>query len=356
MNTALLLALAALVATADAAAPAVPTDRMEQFLEEKAVLHEVLNEWKQSDAGLYAMEHGFVPTASARNVSATTDEELRRFFLSKLLVEDAQAANPEAVFSTDTPFTLLTHDEFAKFIGESYQRDSGPLKATSIADALPLNLTAASTEKDWTTSGCVAPVKNQGDCGSCWAFASVAALESAICLSGQPLTLLSEQQVVDCDKVSYACDGGWPSTALDYAKQSGGICTQEAYPYVSGDLGYHQTCKSTCTRQKVTIRKVVAVPRSDAGLVQAIETQPVAVGVAADNPTWKQYKSGVVSSCSTSQLDHAVLAVGYSPSFFKIKSSWCPQWGENGFMRLKRGSGTSSSGTCGIIGSLSVYP
>ncbi|KAF1786306.1 Cysteine peptidase [Phytophthora cactorum] len=357
MNTALLLALAAFVATADAAVPVVPTDHMAQFLQERTGLRSELNAWKQSDAGQYAKENGFVPNPSSRNVNASTDEELRRFFLAKLLVEDAQAANPEAVFSTDTPFTLMTDEEFAKFIGESFQRDSGALKATSFADKMLSNSTNPSpTDKDWTTSGCVAPVKNQGQCGSCWAFAAVAALESAVCLSGQPLTPLSEQQVVDCDEASYACDGGFPGDALTFIKQSGGVCTEEAYPYVSGDSGYHETCKSSCTREAVTIRKVVAVPVSDAGLVQAINVQPVAVGVAADNPTWKQYKSGIVSSCSTTQLDHAVLAVGYSPSYFKIKNSWGTQWGEEGYMRLKRGAGTRSSGTCGIIGPLSVYP
>ncbi|KAF1786148.1 Cysteine peptidase [Phytophthora cactorum] len=265
---------------------------MAQFLQERTGLRSELNAWKQSDAG-----HG----------------------------------EPEAVFSTDTPFTLMTDEEFAKFIGESFQRDSGALKATSFADKMLSNSTNPSpTDKDWTTSGCVAPVKNQGQCGSCWAFAAVAALESAVCLSGQPLTPLSEQQVVDCDEASYACDGGFPGDALTFIKQSGGVCTEEAYP--------------------CDIRKVVAVPVSDAGLVQAINVQPVAVGVAADNPTWKQYKSGIVSSCSTTQLDHAVLAVGYSPSYFKIKNSWGTQWGEEGYMRLKRGAGTRSSGTCGIIG------
>ncbi|RAW24337.1 hypothetical protein PC110_g19233 [Phytophthora cactorum] len=342
MNTALLLALAAFVATADAAVPVVPTDRMAQFLQEKTGLASELNAWKQSDAGQYAKEHGFVPTPSSRDVNASTDEELRRFFLAKLLIEEAQATNPEAVFSTDTPFTLMTDEEFAKFIGESYQRGSGLLADTKFAEEVPSNSTSA--DKDWTTSGCVVPVKNQGQCGSCWAFAAVAALESAVCLSGKPLTPLSEQQVVDCDEASYACDGGFPGDALTFIKQSGGVCTEEAYPY------------SNCKREAVTIRKVVAVPESDAGLVQAINTQPVAVGVAAGNPTWKQYKSGIVSSCTTSELDHAVLAVGYSSSYFKIKNSWSTQWGEEGYMRLKRGAGTTSSGTCGIIGAKSVYP
>ncbi|KAF4032367.1 Papain family cysteine protease [Phytophthora infestans] len=356
MNTALLLLLASVAAT-DAAVPLVPTDRMAQFLQEKSGLESELNTWKQSDAGQYAKDHGFLPIPTSRDVGGQADEELRRFFLTKLMIQEAQVTNPEAIFSTDTPFTLMTDQEFVKFIGNSYQRGSGVLKATSFVDEVPSNSSdASSTDKDWTTSECVVPVKNQGQCGSCWAFAAVAALESAICLSGQPLTPLSEQQVVDCDEASYACQGGFPGDALTFIQQSGGVCTEEAYPYVSGDSGDRDTCKSSCTREAVTIRKVVGVPESDAGLVQAINTQPVAVGVAAGNPTWKQYKSGIVSSCTTSELDHAVLAVGYSPSYFKIKNSWSTQWGEEGYMRLKRGAGTSSAGTCGIIGPKSVYP
>eukprot|EP00644_Phytophthora_capsici_P012677 jgi/Phyca11/7941/fgenesh1_pm.PHYCAscaffold_23_\ len=324
----LLLVLAATVTTASAAVPVVPTDRMAQFLQEKDSLQLELSAWKQSDAGKFAEANGFASTA-------TDDEQLRRFFLTKLTIEEAQATNPDAVFSTDTPFTMMTDDEFTNFVVAS---------------------NSTSTDKDWTTSGCVVPVKNQGQCGSCWAFAAVAALESAICLSGQPLTPLSEQQVVDCDESSYACEGGFPGDALTFIQQSGGVCTEEAYPYVSGDTGDRTTCQSSCTREAVTIRKVVSVPKSDAGLVQAISGRPVAVGVAAGNPTWKQYKGGVVSSCTTSTLDHAVLAVGFSSSYFKIKNSWGTQWGEDGYIRLKRGAGTSREGTCGVIGPKSVYP
>ncbi|POM71154.1 Cysteine protease family C01A [Phytophthora palmivora] len=349
-----LLALAAAVTSTDAAVPAVPTDRMAQFLKEKAGLESELTAWKQSDAGRFAKEHGFVPTPSSRNAE---DEELRRFFLTKLMIEEAQATNPEAVFSTDTPFTLMTEEEFIKFVGESYQRDSGVLRDTSsVADVFSNSTIAPTTDKDWTTSGCVVGVKNQGQCGSCWAFAAVAALESAICLAGKPLTPLSEQQVVDCDESSYACQGGFPGDALTFIQRAGGVCTEEAYPYVSGDTGDRDTCQSHCTPEAVTIHKVVTIPETDAGLVQAIDGRPVAVGVAAGNPTWKQYKSGVVSSCSTTELDHAVLAVGYSSSYFKIKNSWSTKWGEAGYMRLKRGTGTSSTGTCGIIGPKSVYP
>jgi len=104
----------------------------------------------------------------------------------------------------------------------------------------------------------------------------------------------------------------------------------------------------------------MAVPASQAGLVSALRRQPVAVGVAAGNPTWKQYKRGVVASCETDELDHAVLAVGFGVDgaggggFFKIKNSWGDAWGESGFIRLQQD--VADPGACGIIGPKSVYP
>ncbi|RLN44450.1 hypothetical protein BBJ28_00006130 [Nothophytophthora sp. Chile5] len=357
MKIALLLTLAALIASTEAATPAVPTDRMAKFLQEKASLAIELTEWKKSAAGQFAKDHGFfLPATDGKKISED-DDELRRFFLTKLLIEEVQAANPEALFSTDTPFTLMTEDEFATFVGYSYQRGDGLLTATTGIQPLANSTDVPGTAKDWTESGCVVGVKNQGQCGSCWAFAAVAVLESAVCIAGGPLTPLSEQQVLSCDAASYDCQGGFPGDALDFIQKSGGVCTEAAYPYVSGSTGNRESCESSsCSVEAVTIRQVVAVPESDIGLVQALSGRPVAVGVAAGNPTWKQYKGGVVSSCTSSGLDHAVLAVGYGEDFFKIKNSWGTAWGEEGYIRLKRGAGVGSSGTCGIIGPKSVYP
>ncbi|RLN95066.1 hypothetical protein BBJ28_00008965 [Nothophytophthora sp. Chile5] len=358
MKIALLLTLATLIASTEAATPAVPTDRMAKFLQEKASLAIELTEWKTSAAGQFAKDHGFFLPATDRKKISEDDDELRRFFLTKLLIEEAQAANPEALFSTDTPFTLMTEDEFATFVGDSYQRGAGlPTATTPGIQPLANSTDVLSTAKDWTESGCVVDVKNQGQCGSCWAFAAVAVLESAVCIAGGPLTPLSEQQVLSCDTASYDCQGGFPGDALNFIQKSGGVCTEAAYPYVSGSTGNRESCESSsCSVEAVTIRQVVAVPESDRGLVQALSGRPVAVGVAAGNPTWKQYKGGVVSSCTSSELDHAVLAVGYGEDFFKIKNSWGTAWGEEGYIRLKRGAGTGSSGTCGIIGPKSVYP
>lgn len=366
MKIAVVLSLAIAFASAHGATPAIPTDQMPQFLQEKATLEMELGSWKQSSAGQYAKEHGFLPSPSTKAMgseAASQDEELRRLFLTKMRIEEVQATNPDAVFSTDTPFTLMTDDEFVAFLGASYQRGADVFSAAApIVGELSNSTVSPSTDKDWTTSGCVAGVKDQGQCGSCWAFAAIAALESAVCLAGQPLVPLSEQQVLDCDTASYGCQGGFPGDALDFIQRSGGVCTEDDYPYVSGDNGDSESCqKNSCTAEAVKIRKVVSVPATETGLLQAISGRPVAVGVAAGNPTWKQYKGGVVSSCSTKDLDHAVLAVGYggeasSLPFFKIKNSWGTQWGEDGFIRLKRGAGTGSDGTCGIIGPKSVYP
>ncbi|KAF1325844.1 Cysteine protease family c01a, partial [Globisporangium splendens] len=344
-----------------------------RFLQEKTTLEQELQAWKESAAGQFAKQHDFFIAASKTNAQSADkvhEDQVRRFFLTKLHIEQAQQANPDAVFSTDSPFTLMTDEEFAAFVGNSFKRgdSSNVLLNQDLAvvpgdqvDASATNATVPDAgDKDWTTSGCVAPVKNQGQCGSCWAFAAIASLESAYCLRGSPLTLLSEQQVVSCDSESGGCEGGFPGDALNYVQQNRGVCLAEAYPYVSGTSRETEECETaSCTVQAIEIQQIVNVPRSESGLVIALGGRPVAVGVAAGNNTWKQYKGGVVSSCSSLQLDHAVLAVGYGGSststpFFKIKNSWGTTWGEDGYIRLKRG--VPGAGTCGIIGTKSVYP
>ncbi|TYZ65682.1 hypothetical protein PybrP1_002785 [[Pythium] brassicae (nom. inval.)] len=306
-----------------------------RFLQERASLEQELAAWKESAAGAFAKQHSyFITEQRVQSADELKEDQLRRFFLTKLHIESVQRLNPDAVFSTDSPFSLMTDKEFAKFLGKSFQRgaavlnDQGSAAVNSTVGADTDVPTAG--DKDWTTSGCVAPVKNQGECGSCWAFAAIAALESSYCLKGNPLTLFSEQQVLSCDDASGGCDGGFPGDGLNYVQKTRGVCLEEAYPYQSGE-----------SRET------------------ALGGRPVAVGVAAGNTTWKQYKGGVVSSCTSSQLDHAVLAVGYGGSstatpFFKIKNSWGTAWGEAGYIRLRRG--VAGVGTCGVIGPKSVYP
>ncbi|KAJ0403630.1 hypothetical protein P43SY_002445 [Pythium insidiosum] len=357
--------LAVLSTSPAAASETVDSSR---FLAEKEALKQELDAWKRSAAGQYAKRHGLYdePKGTLQNASAVLDDQLRRLHLTKLHIEQAQRANPDAVFSVDSPFTLMTDAEFTKFIGSSFRRDADVFSAFkpsnssgSGADDAEVPV-APLADKDWTASGCVAPVKQQGQCGSCWAFAAIAALESAYCLQGHELTTFSEQQVLSCDQASHGCDGGFPADGLQYVQQQGGVCRESDYAYESGQSGVAGQCgASSCSPVQLSIREVKSVPQSDAGLVAAVQQQPVAVGVAAGNPTWKQYKSGVVSTCASTQLDHAVVVVGVGGSgsatpFFKIRNSWGTAWGEQGYIRLKRG--VAGAGTCGVIGPKSVVP
>ncbi|KAF1314639.1 Cruzipain, partial [Globisporangium splendens] len=365
MKTTAVLAFAA-IAAATANAIDIPAEHHQRFLREQASIAEELAQWKDSVAGQVAKKNGYYKESSTggdmtiESVDAPNAEHLKRFFLTKLSIAEAEKANPEATFSVNTPFTLMTDEEFAQYVKRS-SATVGGLNALAATNATTVtidqpqgNLRKLATTLDWTTSGCVAGVKDQGNCGSCWAFSSVGALESANCLKNGALQLFSEQQVTSCDPTSSGCDGGWPLWALQYIKSKGSICTAASYPYKSGTTGTTGTCStSSCTAKTLSISSVTTVSSSETALITAITKQPVAVAVAAGNTAWKQYTSGVVSSCSTSALDHAVLAVGYDATSFKLKNQWGTSWGNSGFINLKR-NGASSA--CSIINTHNVYP
>ncbi|KAE9041696.1 hypothetical protein PR003_g4003 [Phytophthora rubi] len=211
--------------------------------------------------------------------------------------------------------------------------------------------TVSSGSVDWSTTECVAPIQSQGSCGSCWAFATVSAVESAQCIANgkTALTKYSEQQLVSCNSQNWGCGGGAPEYALDYVQQNG-LCTDDSYPYTS-DVGYAYSCNSSCEPQETGLSGYSQVSGEDE-LLSAIEEHPVIVAVASGNNVWKQYTGGVVSSCDTWELDHAVVAVGYDSSSIKIRNSWGTCWGEDGYMRLARSS--SSQGTCGVTSDMST--
>lgn len=362
MKTAAVLAFAALAVSAVSAVD-IPAQHHQRFLREQATLADELAQWKDSVAGQVAKKHGFYKDSSnsIQTESASTDaDQLKRFFLTKIAIIEAQKANPEATFSVNTPFTLMTEAEFAAHVKRSSATVDGlnaltTANATAVIEDTPEHAARRlATSLDWTTSGCVAGVKDQGDCGSCWAFSSIGALEVANCLKNGALQLFSEQQVTSCDTRSSGCDGGWPLWALSYLKSFGGVCTAASYPYTSGSTGTTGTCKTSgCTKKALTISSVTTVAASESALITAITKQPVAVAVAAGNNAWKQYTGGVVSSCTTSTIDHAVLAVGYDATSFKLKNQWGTSWGDSGFIKLKRNGANSA---CSVINTHNVYP
>jgi len=234
-------------------------------------------------------------------------------------------------------FSDLSHEEFvATYVGKL----TGMPKPGELPLATEVPLPAGLTDIDWRSRGAVTPVKQQGQCGSCWAFSATGAVEGATVAAGRPLPNLSEQQLVDCSG-SYGnqgCNGGFPSQALSWAQANRGICSQASYPY----RGVQQRCQSGCPIAATTggPRSVAA---SDAGLIGALNGRPVSVAVEAAGRAFQSYRSGVFSGPCGQNLDHAVLAVGWNAQAYVVKNSWGTSWGEQGYIRMSR-----ATNTCGI--------
>jgi KDEL-tailed cysteine endopeptidase len=211
---------------------------------------------------------------------------------------------------------------------------------------------SAPAEVDWRTSGAVAPVKDQGQCGSCWAFSAIGAIESRCFIKEHPATIenLSEQQLVDCS-TSYGnqgCNGGWMDYAFQYAIDNKGVATTKDYPYKAVD----QKCKTVAGRHCAVASFKDVTENDENALMEAVAEGPVSVAIEADTSVFQFYSSGVLDSaaCGT-QLDHGVLAVGYGTMSGKkmwiVKNSWGSSWGQKGYIYLARNV-ADKMGTCGI--------
>ena len=224
-------------------------------------------------------------------------------------------------------------------------------------------------EVDWRTKGVVNPIKDQGQCGSCWAFSAVQSVESAVALTTGKLYNLSEQQVVDCDDTDFGCSGGWMDNAFGWMNQNNGLCSDEDYPYVSGTSGMSDKCLTTCKNQPNTkVLKHIDIPVSDLALLQVLSQQPVSVAIEADQSGFQFYSSGVFTATCGTILDHGVGLVGYGVnstsnlSYYILRNSWGTDWGDNGYMYLARGNDPSTNkpyndgkGQCGVLSKAS-YP
>merc|ERR1712168_593566 len=282
-------------------------------------------------------------TKFERSYSSVEEHNLRRLiFADNLLLIESHNLEHELGCHTYT----LGVNQFADLTGDEFQRQFNGFKPIQGKEAQAHQIVGdAPDTMDWRTKGLVTPIKDQGQCGSCWAFAAVATMEGAWKKAGHSLTSLSEQQLVDCVTVDYGCNGGLPSDGIAWAKKHG-MAAETAYPYHARD----GRCKHN-QKAVANFTGLINVQQTEADLKDAVGmVGPVAVGIDASHYSFQLYHGGVYheSRCSNTQLDHGVTVIGYGTEsgkdYWLVKNSWGSTWGEKGYIKMWR----NHKNMCGI--------
>ncbi|KAF4323624.1 hypothetical protein BBO99_00002182 [Phytophthora kernoviae] len=330
----------------------------------------------------------FPPSSSSSTIADISEsDEQDRFDQALAAIKELQKLHPHANFSVNSPFVLLTSEEFLAYVNRyAVDPDSNPIKTstsgsvTSLGDGGPLttdsqgsNSSIASSQDgglmtssaaageivDWENAGCVTAVKDQGECGACWAFSATAAMESGYCVaSGGSLPSLSDQELISCDNAgeSNGCGGGYAAYTIDWiANDRGGkMCTLDSYPFTSDDGNVPSCSMSSCTEVDIGVTGYKSV-REDAGALEdAVRSRPVSIFLYSGSSAFQYYSGGVLTGENCDKTgSHSGLAVGFGETddgviYWRIKNQWGTSWGEDGYVRVERRYSGDSEGACGV--------
>lgn len=347
-------------------------ERFEDWVKEHNIIHkdgvhreQIFNTWTTNDKYIDDMNsRNLTYTLGHNQFSGMSSDEFNNFMGFQFNLEKIDPSKIESKIHHVK--TKLHEIKCLKDCVDNYDTsnklDTVTCVTSCIQDAKDeLSLTNVPESIDWVNNGAVTPVKNQGQCGSCWSFSTTGALEGAYYIKNGVLDSFSEQQLVDCDTrknggKDMGCNGGLMDNAFSWIEKNGGLCTEEDYAYTSGTTKTAGTCDTSCTvvsgSEIISYTDVKA--NSDNDMMTALAQQPVSIAIQADQKDFQLYNSGVFTGSCGTKLDHGVLVVGYGSldgeDYYRVKNSWGTTWGDNGYIYLGRGDKfNNGSGQCGML-------